>query len=375
MAAPSRPVVSLRGVPALGKSHCGAPEHLLRQRHQRRHPAIQLDERRQVVRRAGRVGNIGVGAAVLIGHDIVFIAGDVFGTHVESILDSASGPPASTARLTPTQAVDVGIGDESGALLAGYDTLTSDYTTYVDHAAAGANFNAATSYHKVATFKHEQLLGVSGDAVLTRQTTGKEAALLRFCNSKGCGLAHRVPGPNNAGPNAFGVFQNPNGVTHVFSSGTYVGPLYDLMDLSTSNGTRWSMLNAGNGINSTTFTGALDNFGAGLVLGSTPAWGYPVLVPQAVSFKLKSSKISSGHSTSGSGHVSPAFLGLAVTLEVERSGLWHTVATTHESSSGSFSFKIKGSHTGTFRYRAVASDRVGEFLYGYSRDRSLTVTK
>ena len=119
------------------------------------------------------MGNIGVGAAVLIGHDIVFIAGDVFGAHVESILDSASGPPASTARLTPTQAVDVGIGDESGALLAGYDTLTSDYTTYVDHAAAGANFNAATSFHKVATFKHEQLLGVSGDAVLTRQTTGK----------------------------------------------------------------------------------------------------------------------------------------------------------------------------------------------------------
>ena len=64
-------------------------------------------------------------------------------------------------------------------------------------------------------------------------------------------------------------------MTHVFSSGTYVGPLYDLMDLSTSNGTRWSMLDAGNGINSTTFTGALDNFGAGLVLGSTPAWAIP----------------------------------------------------------------------------------------------------
>ncbi len=131
----------------------------------------------------------------------------------------------------------------------------------------------------------------------------------------------------------------------------------------------------GNGINSTTFTGALDNFGAGLVLGSTPAWGYPVLVPQAVSFKLKSSTLSRGKSTVGSGHVSPAYHGLAVTLQIERSGLWHTVATTHESSSGSFSFKIKGSQTGTFRYRAVASDLVGQFLYGYSRDRSLTVTR
>ena len=97
-----------------------------------------------------RVGNIGVGAAVLIGHDIAFIVGDVAGTHVESIPDSASGPPASTARLTATQAVDVGIGEKGGALLAGYDTLTSDYTTYADYAAAGANFNAGSSYHKVA---------------------------------------------------------------------------------------------------------------------------------------------------------------------------------------------------------------------------------
>jgi len=165
-------------------------------------------------------------------------------------------------------------------------------------------------------------------------------------------------------------------VTHVFSSGTYEsGPLYDLIDLSTSQGTHWSSLDLGNGINSTSFTAALNNRGAGLVLGSTPAWGYPVLIPQAVSFSLKPSSIKKRHSTVGSGHVSPAFSGLAVVLQVERSGRWFTVATTHESASGAFSFKIKGSRTGTFHYRAVASDLVGEFLYGYSPARALKVKR
>jgi hypothetical protein len=260
--------------------------------------------------------------------------------------------------------------------VTGLDAHTSHYTTHVDYASAGANFNLAGSYKGVATFSHEQLLGVSGDAVLTRQTTGKMPALLRFCSSKGCGAAHQVPGPDHAGPNAFGIAQIPGGATHVFSSGTYVGPLYDLMDLTTSNGTHWSStLDLGNGINSTSFTAALDNRGAGLVLGSTPAWGYPVLLPQGVSFHLKSSSVRKRHSTVGSGRVSPATHGLAVALQVERSGRWYTVATRHENKSGAFSFTIKGSSTGTFRYRAVASDLVGEFLFGYSSSRTLTVKR
>jgi len=321
-----------------------------------------------------RVGNIGVEAAVLVGSDIVFTSGDVSGTHVESIPVAASGPPPSTATLTSSQAVDVGIGDDHGAVLAGLDLLTTDYTTHIYYASAGANFNADSSYKEIATFKHEQLLGVSGDAVLTRQTTGKMRALLRFCTSTACGAPHQVPGPNHAGPNAFGIAQDPAGVTHIFSDGGYERPLYALIDLSTSRGTHWSSLDLGNGINSTSFAAALDNRGAGMVLGSTPAWAYPVLVPQAVSFAVKSSSIKKGRSTVGSGHVSPAFPGLAVALQVERSGLWYTVATEHESSSGAFSFKIKGSKAGTFSYRAVASDRAGYFLYGYSRTRALTVT-
>jgi hypothetical protein len=323
-----------------------------------------------------RVGNLGVGASVLIGNDIVFTASDVAGTHVESIPVSASGPPASTATLTTAQAVDVGIGDDHGAVLEGFDILTTDYTTHIYYAPTGSNFDLKSSYRDIATFNHEQLMGVSGDAVLTRQTTGKQRALLRFCTSRGCSTAHQVPGPDNPGPNAFGIAQDQGGVTHVFSSGGYAsGPLYDLIDLSTSNGTHWSNLDLGDAINSTSFTAALNSRGAGMVLGSTPAWAYPVFIPQAVSFSLKSSSIKKGQSTVGSGHVSPAFLGLAVALQVERSHSWYTVATTHESKSGAFSFKIKGSTTGTFHYRAVASDLVGEFLYGYSPARALTVKK
>jgi len=324
-----------------------------------------------------RVGNLGVGASVLIGNDIVFTAGDVSGTHVESIPVAASGPPSLIATLTSSQAVDVGIGDDHGAVLAGFDILTSDYTTHIYYAPSGANFDLSSSYKEVATFAHEQLLGVSGDAVLTEPTTGKPRALLRFCTSKGCGAAHEVPALHRHGPNAFGIDQDPAGVTHVFSSGVQEKPLYDLIDLATSAGAHWSTLNAGNGINSTSFAAALDSRGAGLVLGSSPstAWGYPVLIPQTVSFALKSSSIRKGRSTVASGRVRPAERGLTVVLQVERSGRWYTVATTHESASGAFSFKIKGARTGIFPYRAVTSNIPGIFLYGYSGTRSLTVTR
>ncbi len=324
-----------------------------------------------------RVGTLDVGAAALIGNDIVFTAGEVGGTEVESIPASASGPPPSIATLTSSQAVDVGIGNDRGAALVGLDVLATDYTTHIYYAPAGANFDTSSSYKSIATFRHEQLMGVSGDAVLTEPTTGKPRALLRFCTSSGCGTAHEVPGLHRHGPNAFAIDQDPAGVTHVFSSGVQEKPLYDLIDLATSTGKRWSSLNAGNGINSEVFAAALDSRGAGLVLGSSnsTAWGYPVVIPQAVSFALKSSSIKRGHSTTGSGRVSPADTGLVVQLQVERSGRWYTIATSHESASGAFKFTIKGSSAGTFQYRAVAADLPGEFLFGYSGTRSLTVAR
>jgi len=59
---------------------------------------------------------------------------------------------------------------------------------------------------------------------------------------------------------------------------------------------------------------------------------------------------------------------------VERSGLWYTIATTHENGSGAFSFTIKGSVAGPHIYRAVASDLAGYVQYGYSAPCTLKIS-
>jgi hypothetical protein len=47
----------------------------------------------------------------------------------------------------------------------------------------------------------------------------------------------------------------------------------------------------------------------------------------------------------GSGNGSPTAPGRVVQLQVEKAGLWYTVATTHEGTGGKFSFTIKGTMT------------------------------
>ena len=43
-------------------------------------------------------------------------------------------------------------------------------STYVDYAPAGEDFNASGSYHSVGKFQNEELVGISGDALLTEAT-------------------------------------------------------------------------------------------------------------------------------------------------------------------------------------------------------------
>jgi hypothetical protein len=76
----------------------------------------------------------------------------------------------------------------------------------------------------------------------------------------------------------------------------------------------------------------------------------------------------------GSGKGSPLAKGRAVQLQVQRSGAWYWVATTHENASGAFSFTIKGAAAGTRDYRAVVSDFAGYLQYGYSAARALRVS-
>jgi hypothetical protein len=324
-----------------------------------------------------RVGSVGVGAAALIGSDIVFSAnasGFSTGAAVESIPVTATGPPSSTAIAIKKTSYGNAVGSYKGGALIGSDYLGTDYTTYAAYAPSGDNFNSSASYHAVGSFPHEQLIGMSGDALLTIQTTGKQSVLLRLFNGSKFGPAHVVPGTNGGGPQWFTLDQDPSGTTHVFSSRAAV-KTYDLIEVSTTDGSHWSRgRSLGNADVSNSFAAALGADGTGLVLGTAPPWGYPVLAPQHVSFSLSPSTITKGHTTTGSGKGSPAAKGRQVELQVKKSGLWDTVATTTEGSGGSFSFTIKGTSAGTFDYRAVAADVPGYLEFGYSPAQSLHVT-
>ena len=140
--------------------------------------------------------------------------------------------------------------------------------------------------------------------------------------------------------------------------------------MSSFSGTSWSApVNLGDAVQDNQFGVALDSTGSGLVLGTSPAFGYPVLASQSATFSLASSKIAEGSETTGSGTATPAAAGRPVELQVEKSGLWYTTATTTESASGAFSFTIKGSAVRPFGFpretpNAFAEDSEGGIWIG-----------
>jgi hypothetical protein len=325
-----------------------------------------------------RVGSVGVAAGTLIGSSIVFTGGNAhIGAQVESISDDASGPPATTATVNDNQPPDVGIGSYKAGVLAANDVLGSDYSAHVEYAAAGKNFNEGSSYKQVANYNHEYVVAMSGDALLTRQTTGKEELMLRFFNGTTFGAAHDVPGyAGHTLGSSSTMDRDSAGVTHLFIAANYISPIYDLQEISTTTGAHWTRrTDLGNAIDNDVFGVRLDSIGSGLVIGGSKAIGYPVLASQRVSFKLKKSSVKKGHTTIGSGKGVAKAHGRKVELQIERKGRWFDVKTTHESSSGAFRFRIKGKSVGKHTYRAVAADRAGYIQFGYSVGRTLRVKK
>jgi hypothetical protein len=322
-----------------------------------------------------RVGSLSVDAAALIGNDIIFSESYTGAAYVESIPVDASGPPSSIATATAKAASDIGDGTYAGGALVASDYLTTDYTTYVAFAPSGKNFNKSSSYHNVGIFPHEQLIGISGGALLTIQTTGKQDLELRLFNGTGFGAAQVVPNSGGGGPGSYAIDQDGNGMVHVFTDTSRSTPEYHLFEVSSFSGTTWSApVDLGNAIQNDLFAAGLDSNGSGLVLGTGPAWGYPVLASQTASLSLAASKIAVGGETTASGTGSPAAAGRDVELQVEKSKLWYTVQTTTEGTGGAFSFTIKGTTAGTFDYRAVVADVPGYVLYAYSAAQSLQVT-
>jgi hypothetical protein len=327
-----------------------------------------------------RVGSLDVNSAALTGGQIVFGQDNGgAGAQVQSIPVDAVGPPAATATPITAYSDVVSVGSyNGGALIASNDDDVTTDSTYVAYAPAGKNFNASGSYHNVGTFPNEEMIGISGGALLTQEQTGAGAYKLRLFNGTTFGPAHVVPGSGGGGPEWFSIDQDPGGRTHVFFSRADAPVTYDLYMQTTTTGATWaSPLDLGYGGDSNYFSSALDSIGSGLAIGTwggEPVWAFPILAPQGVSFALGTSTIGKGHSTVGTGKGSPIAKGRTVWLQVERSGTWYNVATTHETGTGSFSFTIKGSAAGTYDYRAVVSDFAGYLQYGYSGARALKVT-
>jgi hypothetical protein len=226
-----------------------------------------------------RVGTLDVSAATLIGRQIVFTAqDDNVDTQVESIDVSASGPPAAIATARKKQAFSAAIGQYKGGVLVGSDFIGSlTTTTYVEYAPKGKDFNASASYRKVAAFTGEHLLAMSGDALLTMQTARHHTAvLLRIFNGRGFWPAHAVPNTRGGGPEWFTVFSDPHLTVHVFSVRALFRS-YHMIEESTSTGAFWSSLrDLGSAIHNDFFDAGLGGHGRGIVLGTDPAWAYPV---------------------------------------------------------------------------------------------------
>jgi len=327
------------------------------------------------------VGTIGtIGAATVVGGTLVFTEGDdTHGLRVETApVVGASGVPTPPVAIDPSNsAYDVGLGTASGGVLLGSDVLGSSYTTTVRFAPQGSDPGTAGSYNVVGTFPGEQLLGISGNAVLTQRNDAKSTVLLRLFTGSGLTAPTVVPGGAGGGPEWFGVTSDPAGRAHVFAE---TGRnLYNAYQVITADGVHWSAPQfLGNAILSNGFSAALDSAGTGILLGtgsSSTASVFPILNGQHVVIALKKRSIRRGTHTTLSGSVSPAFVGLSVQLQYQKGAKWYPVANTHEKAGGKFSFTVKATAIGKIRYRAVASDRLGFNLFGYSNVATLTRTR
>ncbi len=220
-----------------------------------------------------RVGSLGVDASELIGGQVLFTQQDnSAGVQVVSVPVSAAGA-SPTATLSGLAAFDVGLGQYKGGALLGTDHLAKSYTSYVYYAPKGKSFDLASSYHKVGTFSGESVLGMSGSALLTERS---KAVLLRMFNGTRFAAARTVAHVHGGLGTWFTVEQDPSGHVHVFA--IMQTALYELREVSTSNGGKtWTAAaKLGNGINSIYLSAAVNSKGKGMVLGNTPAWGYPV---------------------------------------------------------------------------------------------------
>lgn len=324
-------------------------------------------------------GELSADESTLAGTNVVFSDNeDHDGLQVASfsILDPTSVAPAV---ISETPASETAIGTYKGGVILA-DTPDNADTVNVWYAAAGSAFNTAGSYRLVGSFANEQLLGVSGSALLAVSTKSKEPDEIRFFNGTSYGAAHAVPKFDGTLGHENVVIQDSHGLTNVFQEGA-PDPKgltdYDLYRESTTTGSHWSALeNYGTATKWNDYSGALDKNASGAIVGGeTPVHVWPILQDAHVTLKLAHSSVKVGHSVTATGKSSPAAAGRKVALQRLVSKKWHTVANSTESSTGKFTFHITEHTAATYKFRAVSNDKPGYVEFGYSSSHSLTVKK
>jgi hypothetical protein len=320
------------------------------------------------------VGTLEADEGELVANQIVFSdRDDASGARVEAIPTNPSGPPGSIATASTPETAVISVGSYHAGVLVANGGFSND--VIVSYAPSADDFNATASYARVGSFHNEDLLAMSGNALLTQSTKGKDPVRLRIFGGAGFGAAHTVPDGAGPGPEDYALVKDPGGEVHVFT--VLAKYSYALYGVSTSTGAHWhGRQDFASAIADDDFAGALDSTGAGAVLGTEadgPVKIYPILPTQGVTFSLSKTSVHKGAKVTAKGKVVPAKKGRAVTLQHESGGLWHVVATAHETANGRYAFKIKATSTG--RYRAVAADSAGFIQYGYSPAHVLHVTK
>ena len=323
-----------------------------------------------------RVGSISTDAATMVGGTLVFTAGnDHNGLEVESTpVAGASGMPQPSEVVDATSAAyDVGLGNVKGGSLLGVDDLTSaGYSTTIRYAASGLNPGLAASYTTVDTFRGEQLIAISGDAVLTMGNDSKSTLKLRLFNGTTFTAPSAVPGGKGGGPEWFSVDVDPSGLAHVFIVTSRDS--YHIFQVTTRDDVHWSAADTiGNAVLDNHFAAAIDKAGTGIVVGTSTATIYPILAPQSVTVALSKSTVAIGGTTTLSGKVSPTLAARPIELQYEKSGKWYVKTTAAEKSTGKFAFIITGAAAGSTQWRAVAKGISGHYLYGYSKAVKVTV--
>ena len=258
-----------------------------------------------------------------------------------------------------------GLGSHAGGVLAA--ASDSNDATIVSFAPA-----YSTTFHRVGRFANQTLISMSGDALVTQRTTGKQPLVFRLFNGTSFGPAYNVPDSGGGGPH-WDIAHEASGRTFVFTE--RFQDSYDLEMQSTTTGASWSgRTNLGSAIKSNGFSAALDNIGSGVVVGTSgPVTVFPVLARQPVTFTLSKNKVGTGTGVTASGVGSSPEAGRTVQLQALAGGSWHNTASTTEDAKGDFSFKIAGRSVGRYTFRVRANLLPGYLQYGYSASQTLKV--